>query len=85
MWEYGDQGSIIILVNENDPTDTVLYTVDEGENWHDYNFGEKINVLDITTIPSDTSRKFLLWGRQGGKAITVQIDFTQFTDKKCNS
>lgn len=88
MWEYGDQGSIIVLVDENEPTNTVFYTLDEGENWHEYDFGEKIYVSDITTIPSDTSRKFLLWGLvvgQGGKATTVQIDFTHFTDKKCKS
>lgn len=86
MWEYGDQGSIILIVDEDDPTDIVYYTLDEGETWNEYKFGDKMHVTDITTIPSDTSRKFLLWGNpvgKGGKAITVQIDFTGLTDKQC--
>lgn len=86
MWEYGDQGSIIVIVDENDPTDTIYYTLDEGETWVEYSFGEKMHVTDITTTPSDTSRRFLLWGNPvggGAKAMTVHIDFTGLTDKQC--
>lgn len=86
MWEYGDQGSVIVIVEEDNPTDTVFYTLDEGQSWLEYKFGEKMHVTDITTIPSDTSRKFLLWGNpvnKGEKAATVQIDFTGLTDKQC--
>ena len=86
MWEYGDQGSIITIVDEDDPTDTLYYTLDEGETWNEYKFGDKMHVRDITTIPSDTSRKFLLWGNpvgKGEKAVTVQVDFTGLTDKQC--
>lgn len=86
MWEYGDQGSIIVIVEENKETDKLWYSLDEGENWQEYDFGDKIYVEDITTIPSDTSRKFLLWGRpssRGEKIITVQLDFSGLTDTKC--
>lgn len=86
MWEYGDQGSIIVIVDEVNPTNSIYYTLDEGRSWNEYNFGDKVKVNDITTIPSDTSRKFLLWGINGKeKAVTVQIDFTGLTDKQCKS
>src|ERR1700743_2128961 len=40
MWEYGDQGSIIVVVETNTPTKTILYTLDEGENWEPYTFSD---------------------------------------------
>ncbi|KAH0608049.1 uncharacterized protein H6S33_002101 [Morchella sextelata] len=89
MWEYGDQGSIIVIVDVMAATDRVVYTLDEGENWHEYIFAdkdEKVVVKDISTLPTDTSRKFILWGRQeggGDEFLTIQLDFTGITDVQC--
>ncbi|KAK5990777.1 Vacuolar protein sorting/targeting protein 10 [Cladobotryum mycophilum] len=89
-WQYGDQGSIIVLVQKatrrNDvKTNIVSYSVDEGRTWKDYKFADsEVTVLDITTLRSGTSRNFLLWCRAGqGKIFSVNLDFTGLTDKPC--
>ncbi|KAI5369474.1 Putative WD40/YVTN repeat-like-containing domain superfamily, sortilin, Sialidase superfamily [Septoria linicola] len=86
MWEYGDQGSIIVIVKEDEPTGKVMYSLDEGKTWTDYDFGETMVVNDITTVPSDTSRNFLLWGKIGHSIATVNIDFSGMEErsKQCN-
>jgi hypothetical protein len=33
LWEFGDYGSILIIANDEDATDHVLYTTDEGLTW----------------------------------------------------
>ncbi|KAI9677925.1 MAG: vacuolar protein sorting/targeting protein PEP1 [Trizodia sp. TS-e1964] len=77
MWEYGDQGSIIVIVEENSPTDHIFYSLDEGENWLEYQFSRNMmTIFDITTVPSDSSRNFILWGNYGRNVVTVAIDFT---------
>lgn len=90
-WQYGDQGSIIVLVERathgsKATTDMVSYSIDEGNTWTDYKFSEdKVTVLDITTLSSGTSRNFLLWCRsESGKVFTVNLDFTGLTDKPCS-
>lgn len=86
LWEYGDQGSIIVLVDHAKATDRVIYTLDQGKTWAEYQISEKLLINDISTVPSDTSRKFLLWGtKEGGrdKFFTVQLDFTGLTDIQC--
>jgi len=86
LWEYGDQGSIIVIVDRTQPTDTVHYTLDEGKSWQKHQFGEKLKVTDISTVPADNSRRFLLWGyKQGGreKFYTVYLDFKEITNVKC--
>lgn len=59
MWEFGDQGSIIVIVNGRDNTNIVYYTLDEGDTWNEYKFSEEMmHIEDIATVPSDSSRKF---------------------------
>ena len=82
MWEYGDQGSIIVIVKEDEPTNEVLYSLDEGREWKRYTFSDsQMAVEDITTVPSDTSRNFLLWGRIKGDLTTVNLDFSGLEER----
>lgn len=85
MWEYGDQGSIIVLVERNNPTNKILYSIDEGATWHEKVFDDDgvTTVERITTVPSDNSRNFLLWGTKDRKLTTVNLDFTGMTETKC--
>ncbi|EPQ27080.1 uncharacterized protein PFL1_05364 [Pseudozyma flocculosa PF-1] len=85
-WEFGDQGSIIILVNDEDATDTVLYSLNEGLTWESYNFGQKLRVVEILTVPEDTHRKFLLLGSptgSSGHTVAVYLDFSALQTRKC--
>ena len=84
MWGYGDQGSIIVVVEEDEVTDMISYSLDEGKTWVDYKFSDaKMTIDDITSLPSDTSRNFLLWCREEGKAVTVNLDFTGIRSREC--
>lgn len=84
MWEYGDQGSIIVIVRESSSTTkSVFYSLDEGQTWTEYEFSDiEMRIDAITTVPSDNSRNFLLWGRETGtgakssEIVTVNLDFT---------
>ena len=86
LWEFGDSGSIILLVNDEEPTDHVLFTTDEGITWREYQFTqEKLRIKAIVTVPEDTSRKFMLLGHkpQSRASSMVHIDFTSLTHKNC--
>jgi len=86
MWEFGDSGSILVIVNDEGPTDHVLYSTDEGLTWLEYRFSEeKIRVMSLVTVPEDNSRRFILFGvrlRLPG-AIAVHLDFSSLTMRKC--
>lgn len=85
MWEYGDQGSIIVLVKDREPTNIIHYSRDEGATWTEVQFSEpKLTVLDITTLPSDNSRNFLLWTKDGDDVVmAVNVNFEGLTDRQC--
>jgi hypothetical protein len=84
MWEFGDQGGIVVVVLDNQPTKQVHYSLDEGDTWLDYQFSEhEIRIQDITTVPSDNARNFLLWGKDDGKLVTINLDFSGLTDVPC--
>ena len=85
MWEYGDQGSIIVIVAADVPTKSVFYTRNEGFDWAEYEFSEKEHLIaSISTIPSDQSRNFILWSNEdGGEIATFNLDFTGLTHRMC--
>ncbi len=86
LWEFGDSGSILVMVNDEQPTDYVLFTTDEGLNWREYKFSnEKIRVRSIFTVPSDTSRRFILFGNYPGSptSVAVHVDFSALTSLMC--
>ncbi|PWN88715.1 Oligoxyloglucan reducing end-specific cellobiohydrolase [Acaromyces ingoldii] len=89
-WEYGDQGSLLVLVNDEQATDTVLYSTDEGLSWREYRFGEqgeKVRVTNIVTVPEDTHRKFILLGtttRSANQAVAIHLDFSSLSSNKCH-
>ncbi|GAA5827143.1 hypothetical protein JCM3770_007150 [Rhodotorula araucariae] len=86
LWEYGDAGSILLLANDEEPTDHVTFTLNEGLSWQDYSFGEAIRIRSIVTVPQDTSRKFILFGTKADRpesTVAVHLDFSSITNVKC--
>ena len=86
MWEFGDQGSILLLANDEQATDRVIYTTNEGMTWSEYVFGDTIRVTSIVTVPTDTSRKFMLMGfapSNPDASIVIHLDFSKLTNVKC--
>ncbi|KAE9387475.1 Oligoxyloglucan reducing end-specific cellobiohydrolase [Gymnopus androsaceus JB14] len=87
IWEFGDSGGILIMANDEEPTDYVLFSVNQGADWQEYKFtDEKIRVRSIVTVPSDKSRRFILMGKYGSKqsqSVVVHIDFSALTTRQC--
>ncbi|KAF8989462.1 vacuolar protein sorting/targeting protein 10 [Cyathus striatus] len=86
LWEFGDSGSILIMANDEGPTDHVMFSIDEGNSWREYKFTEdKMRVRSIVTVPSDTSRKFILFGfpARGNGDVAMHLDFSSLTLTQC--
>ena len=78
LWEFGDSGSILVLANDGEPTDHILFSTDEGLTWQEYKFTEEnIRVRSFVTAPSDRSRRFLPFGSfmHTAGSIAVHLDF----------
>ncbi|KAJ2911663.1 hypothetical protein MD484_g8748, partial [Candolleomyces efflorescens] len=88
MWEFGDSGSVIVIVNDEEPTDHLLYTTDEGKTWREYKFAEsRLRVLSVMNVPSDTSRRFLLLGQSSTKSsdsVAIHVDFSSLVNRQCS-
>lgn len=83
-WSFGDQGSIVVLVPRKQKTNIISYSTDEGKTWSEYKFYDsEVDVLDLTTLRSGSSRNFLIWARSGGEVFTVNIDFAGLADRPC--
>jgi hypothetical protein len=93
LYEFGDYGGILLLVNDEVPTNFLEFSVDQGKTFKKYQFVEqkdrKVRVKDILTVPDATSLKFILIGtihdnsNESGSEIMVYLDFSPIKTKKC--
>jgi hypothetical protein len=66
-------------------TKKILYSTDQGDTWHDYEFSnEEVAVTDITSVRSGSSRNFLLWVQKDDGALSsINLDFTGLASRPC--
>lgn len=90
MWEFGDQGTVLIISRYDEPIDSIQYSLDMGKTWQDYKFIDddkpKVIVKDLATVPSDTSLKFLMIAKEanGSSQKLIPLDFTQIYSRQCS-
>ncbi|GBB91648.1 hypothetical protein RclHR1_01900013 [Rhizophagus clarus] len=91
MYEFGNQGGIIVLVDDEQATDHILYTLNEGISWQEYKFikvGEQpIRIFDIDTMPGGVSSKFILRGynpSRNNEEVVVHLDFSHIFTRTCD-
>ncbi|TQS37094.1 hypothetical protein Golomagni_02444 [Golovinomyces magnicellulatus] len=85
IWEFGDQGSIVVIVSQDRPTRSIYFSTDEGDTWTKYDFfNEDVSVTDLSTVPSDNSRNFIIWAKRiDNSLIAINLDFSGITDVQC--
>ncbi|XP_053408510.1 sortilin-related receptor-like isoform X2 [Mercenaria mercenaria] len=58
-----DHGGIILAVKQYEPTNQIVYSTDEGETWHVYNFTRNaIRIHGVLTEPGEKTTVFFLFG-----------------------
>lgn len=94
-YEFGDQGSVLVMVDDEDPTSELVYSFDFGQTWATFDLGVKIRARLLTTIPDSTSLKFIVLGtltrhsshrgENGERHVIVHIDFDSLKKRNCGS
>jgi hypothetical protein len=86
IWEFGDQGTVLVIVETGREVDTLKYSLDLGDTWNDYKFSndKKYVVEDLATVPSDNSLKFILIVKDENTSNSIfTIDFTNVYPRQC--
>lgn len=88
-YEFGDQGSILVIADDEESTDHVHYSYDGGMTWKQLDLGVSVRAVLLTTVPDSTSQKFLLLGSlprrdsSGGRFAMVFLDFAPLQHRQC--
>ncbi|CAG8491270.1 16400_t:CDS:10 [Acaulospora colombiana] len=87
LYEFGDQGTILAVVDDEGPTNKLKYSWDYGAHWNEYVFYQgSVRLSYIISNPKATSMKFILTGLEISsevKPVVVNIDFTQLEKRTC--
>ena len=88
IWEFGDHGSILVIVETRKQTNKFKYSLDYGNSWVEKQFTADDTtylVEDIATVPSDDSLKFILITKDNKNLNNIfTLDFTAIYPRQCN-
>lgn len=89
-YEFGDKGSIMVMVNDEDGVDEVGYSSDLGRTWKTHRLEYRMRARALTTVPDSTSQKFMLVGQlarkdqiDGNRYVVVFLDFAPTRSRQC--
>ncbi|KAF9236598.1 hypothetical protein BU15DRAFT_63862 [Melanogaster broomeanus] len=60
MYEFGDSGSILVIMNDEEMTDCMSYSTDFGGTWKPFKLRLNIRARGLTTVSDSTSQKCML-------------------------
>lgn len=87
LYEFGDQGSILVLINDEGPTNELLYSWDQGDTWRGYTFAEEpVRVSTLTTDPLSSTLKFVIMGHTRSSQrspLIIVVDFAGTDVEQC--
>lgn len=88
-YEIGDHGGLIVMADDQHPTDTILYTWDEGLQWQELRVSnEKLMIRNIVIEPSSISQNFVVYGesttKKGKKSgVVIGLNFSLLNERRC--
>lgn len=87
MWEYGDRGTVLVLIKTTESTNSLLYSLDDGFTWNLFKFTDNaVTVVDLATAVDDDSRQFLIFAKldkESAASRTIEVDFTRVYQRQC--
>lgn len=88
IWEFGDQGTILVIAQTLVEVDVIKYSLDLGETWTEYKFtngDKKYLIEDLATVPSDNSLKFILIIKDEHSSNSIVcLDFSSMYYRQCD-
>ncbi|THH03693.1 hypothetical protein EW145_g6082 [Phellinidium pouzarii] len=89
-YAIADHGSVLVLVEDIDEVDEVLYSNDDGRSWQTFTLERKLRPAVLTSVANSTSQKFILVGvltsenkTNSAETIVVYLDFAPLRGQQC--
>ncbi|KIM23059.1 hypothetical protein M408DRAFT_28179, partial [Serendipita vermifera MAFF 305830] len=89
-YALGDNGNIMVLVNDEERTDQVHYSTDAGATWKKMDLGITLRAHFLATAPEAKSQQFMLIGtvpygqrHENKQVAVVHLDFTPIQGRQC--
>jgi len=83
IYEFGNRGALVIMVLNEESTNEIQYSLDEGITWNSCTFGETFEVINIVSDPDFGTRHFLMYGNRGNVGVLVSLDFSGIHEREC--
>ena len=85
IYETGDHGSFLVFGSDQKSSNTISYSIDEGQTVDSLKIASKFEVYDMMSEPSNVASHFLAVGMTSDEqGMTVSMDFSNFFPRMCD-
>jgi hypothetical protein len=90
IYEIGDHGALILIADNEKPTQEIFYSWDEGLTFEPLRISdEKFLIKNIIIEPTSTSQHFIIYGYTESKGnthgIVIGVDFSGLHEPQCRN
>ena len=85
IYEISDHGGIVVLANDQEATDKILYSWNEGLTFEELKFTDTpLEIHNIITEPTFTGTSFIVYGESDlGNGVVIGLDFSSLHQRVC--
>eukprot|EP00811_Abedinium_folium_P004162 NODE_1382_length_2498_cov_7.150148.p1 GENE.NODE_1382_length_2498_cov_7.150148~~NODE_1382_length_2498_cov_7.150148.p1 ORF type:complete len:770 (+),score=159.38 NODE_1382_length_2498_cov_7.150148:291-2312(+) len=85
IYEYGDHGGLVLMADDLQKTNEVVFSWNEGTSWYDFSVtSTPFEVDNILTEPNVTSTNFVMFGtREEGAGVLYHLKFDPLRFPPC--
>jgi len=86
IYEFGDQGGILVLAKTGEATTSVYYSLDQGLTaLQIFEFVKSpVHINNIVTDPSGAGSKFIVMAERQGQGLIIGLDFSAVFNRTCD-
>lgn len=90
VFEVANFGAVLVAASQNEPTDHIIYSLDEGDTWGTISLLDQTGVLllkisNIRTDPGFKSTKFVIIAeKENGEAVVLPLEFADIHERECH-
>jgi hypothetical protein len=84
IYEFGDHGGLVVMAEDNRPTNFIYYSWDEGLTWTKLKISDdSLLIENIIIEPKSLSQAFVVYGWQEQSGVIIYLDFTELHTREC--
>eukprot|EP01126_Amoeba_proteus_P011427 TRINITY_DN14604_c0_g1_i5.p1 TRINITY_DN14604_c0_g1~~TRINITY_DN14604_c0_g1_i5.p1 ORF type:complete len:366 (-),score=77.78 TRINITY_DN14604_c0_g1_i5:188-1285(-) len=77
VYTSANRGAVVLMAEDEEETDSIHYTINEGSSWIECSFGESMEISNVLSDPNTATTSVIVYGNRGDSGVLVTLSFLE--------